>query len=70
MHDPQAPVLTGGLNTLGHVSWKEHVEKAFTPASQVVPASYVDWTHGPSFLEFPENPAQRAGPGLWSASAT
>ena len=57
----------GGLNALGRVSWKEQVATAFASHSRSVPsdsqsapAAYVDWTHGPSFLEYPANEAQMA----------
>lgn len=46
---PHAQVLSGGLNTMAPLSWEESV-----------PAAYVDWTHGPSFVEYPANPAQIA----------
>ena len=65
--DPQAQVLTGGFSALGPVSWNEQLETAFASASRSVPsasqsapAAYVDWTHGPSFLEYPANQEQRA----------
>ena len=46
---PRAQVLSGGLNTLAPLSSEESV-----------PAAYVDWTRGPSFIEQPESPARTA----------
>jgi len=46
---PRAQVLSGGLNTLAPWSSEEPV-----------PAAYVDWTRGPTFIEQPESTARSA----------
>ena len=46
---PRAQVLSGGLNTMAPWSSEESV-----------PAAYVDWTRGPTFVEQPESTARAA----------